>query len=182
MPPGCHSMFVTRPKLAKNSSLPVGHAVAVRVGELVEVPVVGLEHQHRAVLERKRRARHHEAVGEHGRTVVGAVAVGVFPPRDAAVGFARIRPVGVAHIRPHLDHVEAAVGIEVDGHGPLDGRIGQDELSFEARGQQEHLLLELGRLPHHWRAPQEVGARRVGWRLRSAGRRLRRQSHGGADS
>ena len=136
----------------------VGDTVTVRVGVLEHVAVVGLEREDHAVFQREGHARHHHLVDEHGVLVVAAVAVGVLVPRDAADRRARVRTVGVLHVRAHLEHVHPAVAVEGHADGVLDERIGEDWLDAEAGRQQEPFLLFFRRQPQHGRPWAEIGA------------------------
>ena len=95
-----------------------------------------------------------EPVGEHGLLVHHAVAVGVFQHADAIERLLRIAPGHVGQERRHLDHPQAAVGIEVHEDRRVDERLRRDELDVKARRQRErsHLLLgrQRDRLRHRW--------------------------------
>ena len=75
------------------------------------------------------------------------------------IGAREFDAVGVLHVRPHFEHVHAAVAVERHADRILDVGIGQHRLDLEAVRQQEQLLLLLGREPHDGRARQKVGAR-----------------------
>ena len=145
--------------VARIEHLPlVGDAVAVGIGELVDIPIVGLEHEEFAVAKRKRNARQHQLVGEHGVLVVNAIAIGVLVARDAADRLAGVGAVGIAHVGPHLEHVHAAVAVECDADRIFDQRVGEHRLDPESRRQLEVLLLVGGIEPLDRRLLAEIGA------------------------
>jgi hypothetical protein len=157
----------------------VGDAIAVGIGQLVEIPIVGLEREEFAVAEWKANARQHQFVGEHRVLVVDAVAVGVLVPGNPADRLAGVRAVGVAHVGAHLEHVHTTVAVERDPDGILNQRIGEYRLDSESGRELEVLLLVGGIEPLDRRLLAEVGAA-VDLRLRWVRCLARRRLPGGS--
>ena len=183
-PPHEPALLVLQVAVAADPDAAVEHfalvrdAVAVGIGQLDHVVRRGFVGEDAVVVERQDRAREHQLVGEDGVLVVGAVAVGVFPPADAAFRLALARALDVGHVGDELGDVHAPVAVELDHRGCVDIGIGQHQLHAVARRQHERLRLFLGGLRGDRRLGRKVGAAR---RTRSRQARLpeHREARGG---
>ena len=110
-------------------------------------------------------------VGEDGRLVEMAVAVGVFQPDDAVRLLGELlldRVVGAGRI----GDVEPALFVEVGDDGPIDQRRPGDQLDLEADGQREGVAVEL-EPDASWPAPSARPAGMAGSQRRQAPSRMR---------
>ena len=120
----------------------VDHLLLVRAPVPVGVPAeeqVGRREDEHAVPGQGDRARQDQTVQEHRAPVHAAVPVLVGQGRDRADRLLLAGPVHVRHVAAHLDHPQAPVVVEGDGHRVVHERLRGDELDAEARRHPEAL-------------------------------------------
>ena len=135
----------------------VGDAVAIRVGEEVEIVVVGDVHEDPVLVERQHVARRRDVVDEHGMLVEDAVALGALPAADPVALVELTGGIAIEHVGAHLADVHAAVAVELDQARLLDFGIRGHQLHAETGGELKGLGLLGGGFGLDGVARREIG-------------------------
>lgn len=120
----------------------LGAAIAIEILRPHEVRRLDDE---RAFTVESDRARQDQRVQHDLAFVHAAIAIAIHQPNDAAVRFAFVRTIDVAHVAGHLDDPQRTIGMERHGHRRHDHRLAGNELDPETLGHAQGGQRLLGR-------------------------------------